>query len=177
MYGEHRGVVDDATPVPTAPPPNERAARILTAEEAYRQRGATILRCPGIYGRDRGLHVRVLKGEHRIPGDGTRFLSRIHVEDLAQLVLASAAAPGQRPDTYVVGDLEPAPHVEVVRFIADVYGVPLPPFVPLESVHESLRADRRIDAARALTTFGVALRYPTYREGMAPSATGMLPPP
>ena len=47
-------------------------------------------------------------------------------------------------------------------------GVPLPPFVPLESVHESLRADRRIDASRALATLGVTLRYPTYREGMAP---------
>jgi nucleoside-diphosphate-sugar epimerase len=170
VYGEHRGAVDDATPVPA---PSERSARVLAAEDAYRKSGATILRCPGLYGRDRGLHVRVMKGEHRIPGDGTRFLSRIHVEDLAQLVLASGAAARARPDTFVVGDLEPAPHVDVVRFIADAYGVPMPPFVPLESVHESLRADRRIDATRALTTSGVTLRYPTYREGMAPAATGL----
>lgn len=176
VYGEHRGLVDDATPVPEAPPPSERAAKILAAEAAYRDQGATVLRCPGIYGRERGLHVRVMKGEHRIPGDGTRFLSRIHVEDLAQLVLGSAASARVRPDTFVVGDLEPAPHVEVVRFIAEAYGVPMPPFVPLESVHESLRADRRIDASRALSTLRITPRYPSYREGMAPAATGMLPP-
>ncbi len=66
-------------------------------------------------------------------------------------------------------------HGDVVRFIAETYGAPLPPFVPLESVHESLRADRRIDASRALTTFGITLIHPSYREGMAPSATGIPP--
>jgi hypothetical protein len=73
----------------------------------------------------------------------------------------------------VVGDLEPAPHVDVVRFVCEAYGVAMPPFVPLESVHESLRADRRVDASRALERFGVTLRYPTYREGMSPAATGI----
>jgi nucleoside-diphosphate-sugar epimerase len=173
VYGEQRGVVDDMTPLPD--PPSERSAKIVAAEDAYRACGATVFRCPGLYGRDRGLHVRVMKGEHRIPGDGTRHLSRIHVEDLAQLVLASANPARDRPDTFVAGDLEPAPHVDVVRFIAESYGVPMPPFVPLESVHESLRADRRVDATRALTKFGITLRYPTYREGMAPAATGILP--
>lgn len=175
VYGEHRGVLDDATPIPSAPAPSERALRILAAEQAYREQGATVLRCPGIYGPDRGLHVRVIKGEHRIPGDGTRFLSRIHIDDLAQLVLASGAPGHARGETYVVGDREPATQLEVVGFLADAYGVPFPAFVPLESVHETLRADRRVDASRALSTFGVTLRHPTYREGMAPAATGMLP--
>jgi nucleoside-diphosphate-sugar epimerase len=109
-------------------------------------------------------------------------LSRIHVDDLAQLILAlvpavgSPAAPraARVGETFVVGDLAPAPHVDVVRFVCETYGVPLPPFVPLESVHESLRADRRIDPSRALERAGIALIYPSYREGMAPAATGLL---
>jgi nucleoside-diphosphate-sugar epimerase len=174
VYGDHRGVVDDRTPIVQ---PSERAAKILAAEAAYRAIGATVLRCPGIYGPDRGLHVRVLKGEHRIPGDGTRHLSRIHIEDLAQLLLAAGRRGQPRGETYVVGDAEPAAQIDVVRFIAESYHVPLPASVPLESVHESLRADRRVDASRALTTLGVTLRHPSYREGMAPAATGMLPRP
>lgn len=174
IYGDHRGAVDDATPLPASATANERSARLVCAEAAYRDRGATVLRCPALYGRDRGLHMRILRGEHQIPGDGTRYLSRIHVEDLAQLVLASGASPGAaRGDTMVVGDLEPAPHADVVRFVCEAYGVPLPPFVPLESVHESLRADRQVDASRALKRFAVTLRYPTYREGMSPVATGI----
>jgi nucleoside-diphosphate-sugar epimerase len=176
VYGEHRGVVDDATPVADGAALDEPLRLRLAAEDAYRRAGAIVLRCPAIYGPDRGLHVRVIEGKHRIPGDGTRFISRIHVEDLAALVLAALASRlggPARPDTFVVGDLAPAPQVEVVRFIVDAYRVPAPPFVPLESVHASLRADRRIDPGRALATFGVRLRYPTYREGMAPSATGI----
>jgi nucleoside-diphosphate-sugar epimerase len=166
VYGAQRGVVDDTTPVPAA---SERGAKILAAEEVYREVGATVLRCPALYGPERGLHARVLRGEHRIPGDGSRYLSRIHVEDLAQLVLASLPPAS----TMVVGDLEPAPHGDVVRFISEAYGVPMPPFVPLESVHESLRADRRVDGSRALAASAVTLRYPSYRDGMAPAATGL----
>jgi nucleoside-diphosphate-sugar epimerase len=162
VYGERTGTIDDGTPLPASP--NERARRILEAEALYRARGATVLRCPGIYGATRGLHTRVLRGEHRIPGDGSRTLSRIHVEDLAAFVLAAAS---KRGETYVVGDLHPAPHLEVVRFICDTHAIALPPSVPWESVHESLRADRAVDASRALRELGVTLRYPSYREGMS----------
>jgi len=169
VYGERRGAIDDATPVPM--PPAERARRILDAEAAYRAVGGTVLRCPGIYGPERGLHVRVLSGEHRIPGDGSRTLSRIHVSDLAALLLAASRVGGE---TFVVGDLEPAPHIQVVRFICDTYGVPLPPSVPLGSVHDSLRADRRIDPSRALAHLGVQLRFPSYRAGMSRGATASV---
>jgi nucleoside-diphosphate-sugar epimerase len=179
VYGAHRGVVDDTTPLPDASGDGTtpgRGARIIAAEAVYRREGGTVLRCPGLYGRDRGLHVRVLRGEHRIPGDGTRQLSRIHVEDLAQLILALVPASNapRLAETFVVGDLAPAPHIDVVRFVCETYGIPLPPFVPLDSVHESLRADRRVDASRALDRAGITLRYPSYREGMAPAATGLL---
>jgi nucleoside-diphosphate-sugar epimerase len=181
-YGDRRGVIDDTTPLPVlatgAAPSVDRVARLRSAEDAYRREGAVVLRCPALYGRDRGLHVRILRGEHSIPGDGTRHLSRIHVDDLAQLILALVPAADAPPsaragETFVVGDLEPAPHVDVVRFVCETYGVPLPPFVPIESVHESLRADRRVDASRALERSGITLRYPSYREGMAPAATGL----
>lgn len=173
VYGELSGVVDDTTQLSQTH--SARAERRVLAEQSYRAVGATILRCPGIYGPDRGLHMRVLRGEHRIPGDGQRFSSRIHVADLAQLLLASGASRAWRAQTFVVGDLEPAPHIQVVRFICDQYRVPMPAAEPLEAAHESLRADRRVDATRALGLLGVTLQYPSYRQGMAPAATGIVP--
>ncbi|MBI4954700.1 MAG: hypothetical protein HY908_21950 [Myxococcales bacterium] len=164
VYGATRGLVDDATPVP--PPADARTASVLAAERAYRSVGGTVLRCPGIYGPDRGLHVRVVSGTHRIPGDGSLYLSRIHVADLAALLLASARVRGE---CFVVGDLAPAPQLEVVRFIVEQHGVPMPASVPEAEVHPSLRTDRRIDGRRALAVLGVELAFPTYRAGMAPS--------
>ena len=161
VYPLDAGLVDDDVAVMIAPSP--RAPARLAAEAAYRAQGANVLRAPGIYGPDRGLHVRVVRGDHRIPGDGARFLSRIHVEDLATFVLASERTRGE---TFVVGDAEPARHIDVVRWICREHGVPEPPSVPLETVHETLRGDRRVEASRALRVLGVTLRYPTYREGM-----------
>lgn len=170
VYGGLRGRVDDATPLPAAT--DARVERLQTAEQRYRDAGATVLRCPAIYGPDRGLHMRVLRGEHKIPGDGSATLSRVHAEDLAQFLLSTAAVSGE---TFVVGDREPAPHIEVIRFICEQYRVPLPEAVPLESLHASLRADRAVDPSRALAMLGVDLKYPSYRQGMAPSATGIAP--
>jgi nucleoside-diphosphate-sugar epimerase len=162
VYGGRTGTIDHTTPLPE--PASPRAQRILDAESAYRAVGATVLRCPGIYGKHRGLHMRIVRGEHRIPGDGSRTLSRIHVEDLASFALAAGATRGE---TLVIGDAEPARHIEVVRWVCETYGVPLPPSVPWEEVHETLRADRCVDASYARQRLGVELLFPTYREGMA----------
>jgi len=168
IYGELRGVIDASTPAPT--PTTPRALRAARAESEYRRARATVLRCPGIYGPDRGLHVRVLSGRHRMEEGGARTLSRIHVADLAQLILATR---GLSERTFVVGDLAPAPQLEVVRFVCAAYGAPFPETAPPESVPESLRADRSIDGSAALAELGVTLEYPSYREGMAPEATGL----
>jgi nucleoside-diphosphate-sugar epimerase len=166
VYGELRGVIDDSTLAP--PPTTARALRAARAEAEYRRAGASVLRCPGIYGPERGLHVRVLSGRHRMADDGGRTLSRIHVEDLAQLILATR---GLSSRTFVVGDLAPAPQLEVVNFICAAYGVPFPEAAEPGEVPESLRADRSIDGSAALSELGVTLKYPSYREGMAPAAT------
>lgn len=170
VYGSLRGRIDDGTAPPE--PPTLRAQRILRAEQRYRAVGATVLRAAAIYGAERGLHMRVLRGEHKLPGDGSQMLSRIHVQDLAAFALAAAAVRGE---TFVVADASPAPHAEVVRFICQTYGCPAPEAVPLERVHASLQSDRAVDSSRAQTRLGVRLRYPSYRQGMAPEATGIAP--
>ncbi|HEX7665946.1 MAG TPA: NAD(P)H-binding protein [Polyangiaceae bacterium] len=162
VYSGVSGVVDDTTPLPAAP--SETARTTLAAEDAWRNVGATVLRSPGIYGADRGLHLRIARGQHRIAGDGSTYTSRIHVRDLAALLLA---ARKKRGETYVVGDTEPTTQRQISEWVAREYGVAMPPFVPAAEVHESLRADRRVDGSRALRELGVTLEFPSWREGMA----------
>lgn len=155
-------LVDDTTEVSSAPDPMHAA--FLQAEAAYRAIGATVLRSPAIYGRDRGLHRRVIAGKHTIAGDGANVLSRIHVEDLATLLLAR---PEIRGETFVVGDGGRETQAEVIAWICNEHAVPTPPSVPAAQAPPSLRGHRVIDPSRALTTLGVTLRWPSFREGMA----------
>jgi len=162
VYEELSGIIDDTTALP--PQPSAKYAAVRAAEAAYRAVGAAVLRSPGIYGPGRGIHVRLARGDFRLSGDGSRFGSRVHVRDLARLLLASAATPGE---TFVVGDLRPCPQRELVEWLCRQLGLPLPASAPLHEVHETLRRNRRVDASRALERLGVTLDFPSYREGLA----------
>jgi nucleoside-diphosphate-sugar epimerase len=163
VYGNTPGVIDDSTlPAPDSP----RTQLRLDAEQFWRDAGATILRASAIYGPGRGQHQRVRDGSARIAGDGQHHICRIHVDDLAHAVLRSLEC-GLGPETYVIADDEPAPQGEVVRHLAQLLGVPVPPSVPLESVSETLRHDRQLDASRFKQHAGIAWRYPNYRLGFA----------
>ncbi len=162
VYPSELSRIDQDTPAAANPSP--AYARVLAAEASYRAQGAVVLRCPGIYGRERGLHVRVVEGKHRLAGLGDNVTARIHVDDLAVLLLAR---PELRDRTYVVGDGGTETQREVVAWICAEYGVPFPPSAPAADVHPSLRTSRRIDPSAALRELGVTLRYPSFREGMA----------
>jgi len=73
---------------------------------------------------------------------------------------------------YNVADDEPAPPEDVVAYAADLLGLPVPPAVPfaragLGDMAASFWAEcKRVSNARIKTALGVALAYPTYREGL-----------
>jgi nucleoside-diphosphate-sugar epimerase len=169
VYEDLEGVVDDTTALPAQPSPKYRA--VLAAEALYRAVGAAVLRSPGIYGAERGIHVRLARGDFKLSGDGNRYGSRVHVEDLAALLLASAATPGE---TFVVGDLEPCRQRDLVTWLCQELNLPFPASAPLSEVHETLRRNRRVDPSRALSRLGVTLKYPTYRDGLASLQPGPI---
>jgi nucleoside-diphosphate-sugar epimerase len=172
VYGRHVGTVDDTTPVDTADP---HGASRLAAEAAWREIGAVVLRAPGIYDASTGLHRRLLAGSFRLTGDGSGIISRLHLDDLAALVLA-ALDPALRGETFVVGDLAPVPQREVIAWLCERMRLPFPPSADPSQVHPTLRGGRVVDPKRALERLGVTLRYPTYREGFAAALSGLAAP-
>ena len=170
VYGATRGQIDETTPVPQEQ--SESVKRQLRAEEAYLEAAACVVRASAIYGPDRGLHLRMLRGQHQIPGDGTRYTSRIHVSDLAAVLLACV---DRKRLVFPLGDSRPTTQLEIATYIARTYQLPVPPFAPMGAVHSTFQGDRQVDARRTLALLGVSLSSPTYEEGMNPTATGMGP--
>jgi len=163
VYGNLSGRIDDHTmPRPDSP----RAAARLAAEQHWRAASATILRAAAIYGPGSGMHTRMRAGSARIVGDGSGYVCRIHVDDLARLALA-CLAQRLRSETFVVADDEPARQGEVVTYLANLMALPVPAAVPLESAPETLRHDRQVDASGIQRRLSISLRYPSYREGFA----------
>lgn len=161
VYGGARGRVDESTPVRAETP---RGLARVEAESIHRDLGATIVRAPAIYGAGRGLHLRLRAGTLRLHGEGTNMVSRVHVEDLAS-ALFELLWRGTRDAVFVAGDRQPAPHVEVIRWLCETMQLPMPERAPAEQADETLKNERALDPSLLWSTLGREPRYQTYREG------------
>lgn len=163
VYGKTQGLIDENSPVDKS---QESAHLRLEAEEIWHRLGAIVLRAPGLYDFSYGLHLRLLSGQYRLPGDGTNYVSRIHLEDFARLIVAAfaRATPGS---TYVVGDLKPSTHLEVVKWLCAELKLPMPEKQPLSEANPTLRGNRQINARKILSDLQVTLAFPTYIEGFS----------
>lgn len=176
VYGDFGGGwVDEDTP-PNAPE-GHRDRRLLAEGEwqALADEAGLplhIFRLAGIYGPGRGPFQKVKDGTARRIVKPGQVFSRIHVDDIAQVLAASVA----RPDPgriYNVCDDEPAPPQDVIAHAADLLGLPHPPTLAFEDADLSPMArafyadNRRVRNERIKRELAVVLKYPTYREGLA----------
>jgi len=176
IYGDRQGAwVDESS----APAPSGERGRWRAAAEAGWQALARasglplhIFRLAGIYGPGRSvLDALRAATARRIVKPGQVF-SRIHVADLAAVLRASMARPNPGA-VYNVCDDEAAPPQDVVAFAAGLLGIVPPPLEDFALAHLSPMAksfyddNKRVANRRIKEELGVALRYPTYREGLA----------
>jgi nucleoside-diphosphate-sugar epimerase len=177
VYGDTGGrLVDEAAPLQ---PTSARAGRRVQAEarwlELQRRHGLPIhvFRLAGIYGPGRSAIDQVQAGEARRVIKPGHVFSRIHVDDIATVVRSSMARPNPGR-IYNVCDNEPAEPADVVTYACGLLGVEPPPPIPFASAAQQMspmalsfwRDNRRVDNARMRQELGVALRYPSYREGL-----------
>ena len=169
VYGDYAGEWVDEQSEPR--PNNERLKRRLEAEAQWQSRGGHIFRLAGIYGKGRSALDDVRAGRaRRIDKEGQVF-SRIHTDDIAQVVLASMAKPNPKA-IYNVCDDEPAPAHEVVALACELLGVESPPLIPFAQAEmspmgrEFYSANRRVKNQRIKQELGVKLLCPTFREGL-----------
>ena len=131
-----------------------------------------IFRLAGIYGPGRGPFQKVRDGTARRIIKPGQVFSRIHVEDIAQVLLASIDAPDPI-GIYNVCDDDPAPPQDVIAHAATLLGLPLPPAVPFDQADMTPMArsfygdSKRVRNDRIKRDLGVTLHYPDYPTGLA----------
>ena len=175
VYGDHQGGwVDEATPLT---PSTQRGQLRVAAEAAWQELAARaglplhIFRLAGIYGPGRGPFAKVrAETARRIIKPGQVF-SRIHVEDIAQVLAASIARPNPGA-VYNLCDDDPAPPQDVIGYAAELLGLPPPPEVDYDDAEMSPMArsfyaeSKRVRNDRIKEELGVTLKYPDYRSGL-----------
>jgi nucleoside-diphosphate-sugar epimerase len=171
VYGQTAGEEVDETSA--TDPTDESGQVMLEAERLLRERlpEAIILRFAGIYGPGRLIRSQsLLKGEP-IPADPEGWLNLIQVEDGAAAVVA-ANERGQPGATYNIADDRPVQRREFYTRLADLLGAPAARFVPPPNGGAT---NRRISNRRMRAELNVALRYPSFEEGLR-AGSGLHPP-
>lgn len=175
VYGDHQGKwVDESSASISLGP---QAELRLNAEQAWltlaqnHQLPLHIFRISGIYGPQRNALTRIAQGKTQTIYKENHYFSRIHVQDIVEVLVASIKMPNPI-SIYNVSDDEPAPAHEVDEYAARLLNVAALERLPFEFATLSPMAKefythhRRVSNIKIKQELLVTLKYPTYREGL-----------
>lgn len=171
VYGDHQGGwVQETTPLT---PSTRRGQWRVAAEQAWQSLNLPlhIFRLAGIYGPTRGPFEKVRNGTARRIIKENQVFSRIHVEDIAQVLHASIQRPNPGAIYNVCDDLA-APPEDVIAHAARLLGLPVPLAEPFETAQMTPMArsfyaeSKRVRNDRIKQELGVDLLYPDYHAGL-----------
>ena len=172
VYGDLKGGWADES----LPPRSQilRSRHRIGCEAAWKASGLAplILRLPGIYGPGRSPFSRLQQGQARLIHKPGQVFSRVHVDDVVGAVLW-CQRHGYRDTVVNVCDALPCPGSELLALAARLLGCKLPPYNRYRDAKDTMGPmarsfwleNRRVSNQRLLS-WGYALRYPTYREGL-----------
>ncbi len=176
VYGDHQGGwVDEQTALTPATRRGHQRVKAEAQWQALAEEAGLplhIFRLAGIYGPGRGPFAKVRRGTARRIIKPNQVFSRIHVDDIAQVLAASIAKPNPGA-IYNVCDNEAAPPEDVLSHAAKLLGAKLPPeedyaTAEMTPMARSFYAEsKRVRNDRIRKELGVNLLYPSYREGLA----------
>lgn len=172
VYGDHGGEwVDENTPLTPATKRGQLRVKAEADWQAIPKLPLHIFRLAGIYGPGRGPFAKVRNGTARRIIKKDQVFSRIHVDDIAQVLQASIQTPNPGA-VYNLCDNDPAPPQDVIGYAAELLGLPLPPAIDFETADMTPMArsfyaeSKKVRNERIKDELGVVLKYPDYKSGL-----------
>ena len=174
VYGNHNGewVDENSETKPNSPNGVER----LKVEKEWMQLASKfdlpfqIFRLSGIYSNQYNILKRLKSGEANIINKKNHFFSRIHVEDIAN-VLVSSLSNFKKKEIYNISDNQPASAEEVTMYGVKLLGIDKPKTIEINEIESEMlkhfyKDSKKVDNRKMKEFFNHKLKYPTYVEGL-----------
>ena len=129
-----------------------------------------IFRLSGIYSVQNNILKRLISGQAKIVKKNNHFFSRIHVEDIANLLFYSMKK-FKKNEIYNISDDKPASQEEIAFYGSKLLKVKSPEFLELDSLEDGMLKDfyqdsKKVNNKKVKEFFNYKLVYPTYKEGL-----------
>ena len=174
VYGDHNGewVDENSETKPTSPNGVDR----LKVEKEWMQLSREfdlpfqIFRLSGIYSNQYNILKRLKSGEAKIINKKNHFFSRIHVEDVAN-ILSSSINNFKKKEIYNISDNQPASAEEVAMYGVKLLGIDKPKTIEINEIESEMlknfyKDSKKVDNRKMKEFFDYKLKYPTYVEGL-----------
>ena len=174
VYGDHKGdwVNENSITKPSSPSGISR----LQAENSWLSLSnknnypLQIFRLAGIYSNEFNILKRLQNGKVQIVDKKNHFFSRIHVEDIANILFKSLANFKDN-EIYNICDDKPAPQIEVAAYGAKLLKLKQLNTVKLDDVESEMlrnfyKDSKKVDNKKMKAFFKYNLKFPTYVEGL-----------
>ena len=174
VYGDHKGewVNEESETKPTSVNGIDRLAAekswMLFAENSTLP--FQIFRLSGIYSNQRNILVRLKSGNTNIINKKNHFFSRIHVEDIAN-VLFKSLSNFKTGEIYNISDDKPASMEEVTLYGVKLLNVDIPKIIEVKDIDSEMlksfyKDSKKVSNKKMKSFFDYKLKFPTYVEGL-----------
>jgi nucleoside-diphosphate-sugar epimerase len=129
-----------------------------------------IFRLSGIYSNQHNILTRLKSGDAKIINKKNHFFSRIHVEDIANILFNSLNFIKNK-EIYNISDDKPASAEEVAMYGVKLLGVDKPKTIEINEIESEMlknfyKDSKKVDNKKMKEFFNYKLKYPTYVEGL-----------
>tara|TARA_Y200000002_G_C22656777_1_gene653870 strand:+ start:792 stop:1670 length:879 start_codon:yes stop_codon:yes gene_type:complete len=174
VYGNHNGEwVDESSS--TKPKSSNGIAR-LKAEKLWIEFAneynlqLQIFRLSGIYSSQNNVLKRLKTGDVKIVKKKNQFFSRIHVEDIANILFKSLKN-FKKGEIYNISDDKPASMEEVIDYGIKLIGTSKPKTIKIEEIESEMlknfyKESKKVKNKKMKDFFKYNLKYPSYIEGL-----------
>ena len=174
IYGDHEGkwVDEESKARPTSP---NGVAR-LSAEKSWlslerdKNLPIQIFRLSGIYSNENNILIRLKSGNVNLINKKNHFFSRIHTEDVANILFKSLTK-FKSGEIYNISDDKPSSSEEVTTFAVKLIDVNVPKIIEISEIESEMlknfyKDSKKVSNKKMKNFFSYKLKFPTYVEGL-----------
>ena len=174
VYGNHQG--EWVNELSKTNPTSSNGVDRLNAERAWlnfankQNIPLQIFRLSGIYSDRKNILVRLKSGKANIINKKNHFFSRIHVEDIAN-VLFKSLSNFKSSEIYNISDDKPSSSEEVILHGVKILNIEKPKSIKEKEIESEMlknfyKESKKVSNKKMKSFFNYKLKFPTYVEGL-----------
>ena len=175
VYGDHEGSwVDEKS---KTNPTSTNGINRLKIENSWKNLSINknlplqIFRLSGIYSNQKNILVRLKSGNLEIVNKKKHFFSRIHVDDIANILFKSLSK-FKPNEIYNISDDKPATSEDVALFGCKLLNLDRPKTIDVGSIESEMlknfyKDSKKVNNKKMKVFFEYELKYPSYIEGLS----------